>query len=143
MLSERTPAMARTPQDITDAELDVLQILWKEGPLPIRAITEALYGECRTSQYATVQKLLERLEAKGCVQRDRSANVHVFTAAIARDELVGRRLQAVAEELCDGSWTPLLTNLVQTKKLSEKDRQMLRQLIDDADAAKSKKRERK
>ena len=135
--------MARTPQNVTDAELDVLHILWKDGPLPIRPITEALYGECKTSQYATVQKLLERLESKECVKRDRSSNVHVFSATIERDELVGRRLQAVAEELCDGSWTPLLTNLVQTKKLSEQDRQMLRQLIDDADAAKSKKRERK
>ena len=132
--------MARTPQDITDAELDVLQVLWKDGPAPIRHITEALYGECKTSQYATVQKLLERLESKECVQRDRSENVHMFKATIGRDELVGRRLQAVAEELCDGSWTPLLTNLVQTKKLSEKDRKMLRQLIEDLDADKGKKR---
>src|SRR5262245_45624097 len=137
--------MARTPQDITDAELDVLQALWKDGPVPIRPITEALYGDCKTSQYATVQKLLERLEAKGCVVRDRTSNVHVFSAAIGRDELVGRRLQAVAEELCDGSWTPLLTNLVQKTKLSEKDRQMLRQMIDGVDAVKAKKskRERK
>jgi len=136
--------MPRTPQDITDAELDVLQVLWKEGPSPIRRITEALYGDCKTSQYATVQKLLERLEGKECVARDRTSNVHVFRAAIGRDELVGRRLQAVAEELCDGSWTPLLTNLVQKTKLSDKDRRMLRQLIDDADAGKKKsRRERK
>src|SRR5437016_3504965 len=137
--------MARTPQDITDAELDVLQVLWKHGALPIRRITELLYGDCKTSQYATVQKLLERLESKECIARDRSANVHVFSARIGRDELVGRRLQAVAEELCDGSMTPLLTHLVQTKKLSAKDRQMLRQLIDDFDPSKAKKagRERK
>lgn len=137
--------MARTPQDITDAELDVLQVLWKDGPLPIRPITEALYGDCKTSQYATVQKLLERLEAKECVERDRTSNVHKFSATVGRDELVGRRLQAVAEELCDGSWTPLLTNLAQKTKLSEKDRAMLRQMIDDAEAPKSKKprRERK
>ena len=50
-------------QDITDAELDVLQVLWKHGPLPIRRIAEGLYGDASTSQYATVQKLLERLEA--------------------------------------------------------------------------------
>jgi BlaI family transcriptional regulator, penicillinase repressor len=131
--------MARTPQDITDAELDVLQAIWKHGPLPIRRIADALYGDAKTSQYATVQKLLERLEAKQCVERDRSANVHVFSATIGRDELVGRRLQAVAQDLCDGSWTPLLTNLVQTKKLSEKDRQMLRRLIDDLDSGKAKK----
>jgi BlaI family transcriptional regulator, penicillinase repressor len=137
--------MARTPQDITDTELDVLQVLWKHGPLPIRRIAEFLYGNAKTSQYATVQKLLERLEVKECVARNRTANVHVFSAAIERDELVGRRLQAVAQELCEGSWTPLLTNLVQTKKLSEKDRQMLRQLIDDLGPGKAKKdrRERK
>jgi predicted transcriptional regulator len=137
--------MARTPQDITDAELDLLQLLWKHGPLTIRRLTELLYGDKKTSQYATVQKLLERLESKACVERDRTANIHVFTATIERDELVGRRLQAVAEDLCDGSWTPLLTNLVQMKKLTEEERQMLRQLIDEHDAGKAKKdrRERK
>lgn len=131
--------MARTPQDVTDAELDVLQVLWKHGPLAIRRITELLYSECKTSQYATVQKLLERLEAKECVVRDRSSNVHVFSAQVDREELVGRRLQAVAEELCEGSLTPLLTNLVQMQKLSAKERQMLRDLIDEHDAAKHKK----
>jgi BlaI family transcriptional regulator, penicillinase repressor len=120
-------------------------VLWKHGPLAIRRITELLYGDCKTSQYATVQKLLDRLESKECIARDRTSNIHVFSPRIGRDELVGRRLQAVAEKLCEGSWTPLLTNLVQTKKLSEKDRQMLRQLIDDHDFGKSKKdrRERK
>ena len=137
--------MARTPQDITDAELDVLQVLWKHGPLAIRRITELLYGDCKTSQYATVQKLLDRLESKECVAHDRTSNIHVFSPRIGRDELVGRRLQAVAEKLCEGSWTPLLTNLVQMKKLSDKDRQMLRQLIDDHEISKAKKdrRERK
>ena len=137
--------MARTPQDITDAELDVLQVLWKHGPLTIRRITELLYGDCKTSHYATVQKLLDRLESKECIARNRTSNIHVFSPRIGRDELVGRRLQAVAEKLCEGSWTPLLTNLVQMKKLSEKDRQMLRQLIDDHDFGKAKKhrRERK
>ena len=137
--------MARTPQHITDAELDLLHLLWKHGPLTIRRLTELLYGDSKTSQYATVQKLLERLESKACVQRDRTANVHVLRATIERDELVGRRLQAVAEDLCDGSWTPLLTNFVQTKKLTEEERQMLRQLINEHDALKAKKdrRERK
>ena len=137
--------MARTPQDITDAELDVLQVLWKHGPLTIRRITELLYGDCKTSHYATVQKLLDRLESKECIARNRTSNIHVFSPRIGRDELVGRRLQAVAEKLCEGSWTPLLTKLVQMKKLSEKDRQMLRQLIDDHEIGKAKKdrRERK
>src|SRR5438552_1595159 len=133
------PAMARTPQDITDAELAVLQVLWDLGSLPIRRITEVLYPEGRTAQYATVQKLLERLEGKECVARDRSGSVNIYKATIDRDDLVGRRLQAVAEKLCGGSWTPLLTHLMQIHKLSEKDRRALRDLIDDLDQSKSKK----
>ena len=132
--------MARTPQDITEAELAVLQVLWEHGPLPIRRITDLLYPEGKTAQYATVQKLLERLEAKEGVRRDRSTAVHIFEATLDRDELVGRRLRQVAEQLCGGSWTPLLTHLVQTERLSSEDRNALRQLVDELDQRKAKRR---
>jgi predicted transcriptional regulator len=125
--------MGRTPQDITDAELAVLQVLWDGGPATIRRLVDVLYPQGGASQYATVQKLLERLEGKGCVRRDRGGSVHVFSPVIDRAELVGRRLQSVAEKLCGGSWTPLLTHLVQAKKLSSEDRQALRALIDELD----------
>src|SRR5438876_4765428 len=95
--------MARKPQDVTDAELGVLQVLWENGPLPIRRLTEALYPEGKTAHYATVQKLLDRLEAKGYIRRDRSASVHVFAAAVGRGELIGRRLKTIADKLC-GEW---------------------------------------
>jgi predicted transcriptional regulator len=134
--------MARTPHDVTDAELAILQVLWEKGPLPIRRITQILYPGGKTAQYSTVQKLLERLEAKDCVARDRSSAVHVFRAAIDRADLVGRRLRQVAEKLCGGSWTPLLMHLVNTEQLSAKDRQALRQLVDELDdrTAKSERR---
>jgi BlaI family penicillinase repressor len=131
--------MGRTPQDITDAELAVLQVLWDEGACSIRQITDLLYPDGRAAQYATVQKLLERLEAKECVRRDRSGSSHRFAASIDRDVLIGRRLQSVAEKLCGGSWTPLLTHLVQHQKLSARDRQALRDLVEDLDASRSKK----
>jgi predicted transcriptional regulator len=130
--------MARTPQDITDAELAVLQVLWDLGPATIRQLTAVLYPDGKTAHYATVQKLLERLEDKECVRRDRSNPVHVFTAAVDRDELVGRRLQSLAEKLCGGSWTPLLTHLVQRRKLTTEERQALRDLVDQLDQSKSK-----
>ena len=125
--------MARTPQDITDAELAVLQALWDHGPQPIRRITDLLYPAGTASHYATVQKLLERLEAKGYVERTRAGNVLIFAAAVGRDDVIGQRLQTLAEKLCGGSWTPLLTHLVQAEKLSAEDRQALRQLIDELD----------
>lgn len=123
--------MARTPQDITETELDILQVLWERGPQTIRRITDELYPGGKVAQYATVQKLLERLQAKDCVRRARADGVNVFEATLAREELVGRRLRAVAEQLCGGSWTPLLTHLVQAERLSSDDRRTLRQLVDD------------
>jgi predicted transcriptional regulator len=128
--------MARTPQDITDAELAVLQVLWDAGATTIRQLTDTLYPQGGSAYYATVQKLLERLERKGWVHRDRSAAAHLFSAALNREELIGRRLRAVAEKLCGGSLTPLLTHLVRTTRLSGRERQELRSLIDDLDREK-------
>jgi predicted transcriptional regulator len=125
--------MARTPQDITDAELAVLQVLWEEGPATIRRLTDVLYTPGSVAHYATVQKLLERLELKECVTRERRPAGHLFAAAISRDDLIGRRLRAVAEKLCGGSLTPLLTHLMRTTRLSASERLELRGLIEELD----------
>jgi predicted transcriptional regulator len=125
--------MNRELQDLPDAELAVLQQLWEQGAATIRQLSETIYPQGTEAHYATVQKLLERLESKGCVRRDRRALAHVFTASIDRDALIGRRLEAVAERLCGGSLTPLLTNLVRSKRLTAKERRELRKLMDDLD----------
>ena len=56
--------MARTPQDITDAELAVLTLLWEQGRCTVRYLTDTIYPGGSGAHYATVQKLLERLENK-------------------------------------------------------------------------------
>src|SRR5581483_3295742 len=125
--------MARTPQDVTDAELAVLELLWKQGPATIRMLADAIYPRGTSAHYATVQKLLERLEAKGFVSKARGPAAHTYSAAVDREELIGRRLQATAEKLCGGSLTPLLIHLVKARRLSSKERQELRSLIDELD----------
>ena len=124
----------RDPLSVTDTELAILEVLWSDGGASIGEITHKLYGKRTTSRYATVQKLLERLEAKGCVTRDRQSFAHRFTAAVARDDLIGHRLQEVAEKLCDGSLTPLLLHLAEAAKLSPEDRKRLLALIDESEA---------
>jgi predicted transcriptional regulator len=125
--------MARSPQDVTEKELAILQVLWDRGPATIRQITDLLYPEGGAAHYATVQKLLDRLDAKGYVTRDRTPPAHAFAAAVDRADLIGRRLQAMAEQLCGGSMTPLLTHLVRGRRLSARERQDLRELIDELD----------
>jgi predicted transcriptional regulator len=125
--------MPREAQDITEAELAVMQRLWEIGRASIRQLTDSLYGaDAGPAQYATVQKQLERLQAKAFVQRDRSLYVHVFSPTVNRDELIGRRIRAMAEKLCGGSLVPILSHLARTRGLSPKERQALRQLIDSA-----------
>lgn len=117
------------PPDVTDAELNVLRALWDAGPQPIRSLTDALYPGGGASHYATVQKLLERLESKGCVARNRAATPHVFAPAVTRDSFLGGQLRAVADRLCGGSLAPLLTHLVQPGQLSDDERKELRRLL--------------
>ena len=123
--------MPRKPRDVTDAELSVLQVLWDRETATTREMTDLLYPEGDVSEYATVKKLLARLEAKNCVARDDSQKVNVFRATVQRDELIGRRLQEVVDSLCDGTWSPLLTQLVNAEGLTRKQQQMLDALIDD------------
>jgi predicted transcriptional regulator len=118
-------------QSVTEAELSILEFLWSAGPSTKRAIADALYPEQHDSGVATVQKLLERLEAKGHVLRDRTSMAHVFSAAVPKNEFVGRQLEAVAEKLSGGSLAPLVMHLVEGRRLTKRERAKLRALLDE------------
>src|SRR5579871_4573267 len=117
-------------KDVSDGELAVLEILWSQGPTAIRQITDQLYPDGSPAHYATVQKQLERLGEKGFVQRDRSLHVHLFSATVARQDLIGRRVRAVIDKLCGGSLVPLLSHLAHSKELSPAERKALRNLVE-------------
>jgi predicted transcriptional regulator len=123
--------MPRTPQDVTDTELAILQVLWDQPAATRRQITDVLYPGGDTAHYATVQKLLERLESKGYVRHERCEGVLRFTAAVDREQYISRRLLDMADKLCGGSLTPLLMNLVRAKPLSVQELEELRALLDE------------
>jgi predicted transcriptional regulator len=121
--------MGRPPQEApSEAELAVLQVLWERGEATRRDIADVLYPGGGPSHYTTVQKLLERLERKGFVQRTESEAVRTFVALVDRDELIRQRLLDVAK-LCGGSLTPLLMNLVRTRPLTSKELEELRDFV--------------
>ncbi len=123
---------------LTEAQFAVLEALWRDGPQTIRQLTATLYPPQTTSDYGTVQKLLEQLEEKGCATRDRSEMAHVFSATADQGDLIDAQLQEMAERLCDGSLTPVLMHLVEGARLSKRDRETLRRLLDEAKQGKSK-----
>jgi len=126
-----------TTRDVTTAELAILEELWQHQRMTIKDLAQRLYGASTPSDIATVQKLLGRLENKKCVARDREKWPQEFFATIDRDELIGERLQATADELCEGAMGTLLTHLVQSKQLSSRERQRLRKLLDQLDDTKT------
>jgi predicted transcriptional regulator len=123
--------MAVPKSMITEAELDVLKVLWREQPLTSRELTEQLYGEVNRSSLGTVQKLVSRLQEKEMVLRDRSGTAHMFLAAVSREEVAGMQLEEFANKLSGGSLSPFVTHLVRSRRLSNREKEEIRRLLDE------------
>ena len=118
-----------TDRPVTDTELAVLRHLWRRGEATVRAIAEDLYPDGGASAQATVQKLLERLAAKGCVERHRQGRAFVFSAQVTRDDLAERRLRDIADTFYGGTLTPLLSHLVEGGRRDADDVGQLRRWV--------------
>jgi BlaI family transcriptional regulator, penicillinase repressor len=119
-------------EPVTEGELSILEVIWKKGTPTSRDIADAIYDKVSDSKMASVQTLLERLEAKGYVSRDRTDRAHRFQALVSREDFLRHRLQGLADRHCDGAIVPLVTTLLRSKKgLSKKSGEQLRQLIDE------------
>jgi predicted transcriptional regulator len=117
---------------LSEAEREVLKVLWDHGPGNVRAIKAVLERRGRRWAYTTVATLLQRLAAKQCITSDPSAIPHVYRAIVSREEMLERRLKDAADELCDGQTVPLMLALVQAGRFSAEELARLRRLLDDA-----------
>jgi BlaI family transcriptional regulator, penicillinase repressor len=124
-----------SPPGLSEAEIEVLKVLWDLGPSPVRVINRELAARGRRLAYTTVSTYLLRLANKGCVASDTSAVPHVYRAAVSRDELVGRRLREAADELCDGDAVPLVLALVQRHRFTPEELARFQRLLDEASTA--------
>ena len=115
---------------LANAELAIMNLLWREDRLTARQIREQLYPDAAKSQHGTVQRLLQRLEDKGYVERDRNLPVHFFSAVISRQAYACSQLESLAARLTGGSLAPLITHLVEAKRLSREHIDRLRAILD-------------
>ncbi|MHC5039224.1 MAG: BlaI/MecI/CopY family transcriptional regulator, partial [Planctomycetota bacterium] len=116
---------------LANAELAVMELLWGQDRLTARHLRERLYPDANKAQHGTVQRLLQRLEDKGFVKRDRELPVHLFSAVISRRDYAAAQLESLADKLTGGSLAPLITHLMEKKKLSQKEIKALRQILDE------------
>ena len=115
---------------LANAELAVMNLLWQNERLTARQIREQLYPDATRAQHGTVQRLLQRLEDKGYVERDRTLSVHFFSAAISRQTYAGTQLESLAAKLTAGSFAPLITHLVEQKRISRDEIDRIRAVLD-------------
>jgi BlaI family penicillinase repressor len=125
MMSKSPGTMPRP----TEAELELLQILWEKQPATVREIYTALNLE-RASGYTTVLKLLQIMTAKGLVLRDEANRAHVYRAAIRQEEMQSRMLRDLSLRLFSGSAAQLALHALEMEPASRSELEEIRALID-------------
>jgi BlaI family penicillinase repressor len=125
--------------NVSDAELDVLKILWEHGPATVRDVEARLKRRRRRWAYTTLLTLLTRLRDKGCVvseKSDKAGAAHVFRATVSRDQLLRNGLAGLADRICDGTAGPLVHALVQGQQFSAEEIASFRKLLDELEGKK-------
>ncbi len=121
-----------TQPPLANAELAIMHLLWQANDrMTARQLREQLYPDPTKAQHGTVQRLLQRLEDKGYIERDRTIAVHFFSAVISRQTYAGQQLESLADKLTAGSFAPLITHLVETKKISRDEIERIRAILDE------------
>ncbi len=122
--------MPEKPPRPTDAELEILTVLWSRGPSTVRDIHEVI-AERKPTQYTTVLKLLQIMAEKGLVRRNEKQRAHVYEAARPREwtqrQIAGDLLQRAFE----GSARELVLGALSARKASREELAGIRRLLDE------------
>jgi len=123
---------------MSDAEREVLKVLWDHGPLAVRDVLDRLTEQGQEWSRSTVITLLQRLEKKGYVGSDKSRFAYVFRALVSREEVMHARMTDIAGELCDGNALPLVLAFAERHRFSNEELARFRQMIDALEAKRGK-----
>ena len=123
---------------MSDAEREVLKVLWDDGPLAVRDALARLTERGLEWTRSTVITLLQRLERKGYVLSDKSQHAFIFRAAVSREQEMHLRMQDLAGELCGGDAVPLVLAFAERHRFSAEELARFREMIDSLEAKRGK-----
>jgi predicted transcriptional regulator len=117
---------------ISDAESQVMEVLWREQPLSAEDVVEAL---SRTTDWRepTVKTLLNRLLRKRAISAERDGRRYLYRPLLTRADYVHAQSKSLLDRLFDGRVAPLVAHFSERRKLSRKDLAELRRLIEELD----------
>ncbi len=114
----------------TDAELEILRVLWQRGPSTVRHVQEEL-SRSRESGYTTVLKLLQIMIDKGLVLRDESQRSHVYRARHKQEQTQRQLVSDLLSRAFGGSADQLVMQALRAKKVSGEELAEIRKLLDE------------
>lgn len=117
--------MTRTPP-ITDAEWDVMNVLWEQSPRTAMEVAEVLQRHPKT-----VKTLLGRLARKGVLRYREEGNRYLYSAAIPRQRYVRDESASFIDRVFGGETTPALLHFVRSSRLSQEEIDELRRILDE------------
>ena len=112
----------------TKTELEVLQVLWKNGPSTVRMVHDTLNKEKQAVGYTTTLKLMQVMTEKGMLSRDESDMKHIYKAALVEQKTKGFMLGRFLDSMYNGSVSELVMALVDNEKTSEKEMAVLKEM---------------
>ena len=118
------------PPRISDAEWLVMKVAWGLKTVTAKQVVDALADEIGW-KLQTVQTLMTRLVQKGALSADKSAREHVFTPLVTEQECRQAASRSFLARVFDGEITPFLACLLERKKLSRKEAEELRRILED------------
>src|SRR5579864_4667702 len=103
----------------TKTEMDVLQVLWRNGPSTVRFVHDKLNEQKEVVQYTSTLKLMQVMREKGMLNRDETNMKHVYSAAVAEDQVKSSLLGRFVDSMYNGSPSSLMLALLNNDKTSE------------------------
>ena len=119
--------MRELPQ-ISEAEFEVMKVIWKYAPINTNEITEKLTQTTNWSP-KTIQTLIKRLVSKKALTYEKQSRVFVYTPLVKEDEYIRRESNTFLNLFYDGNITSMLASYLEDDKLSETEIDTLRSLL--------------
>ena len=121
--------MRSATPDISDAEWDVMKVVWDHGPLTSGDVVRRL-GDEKHWKPRTIKTLLSRLVQKGAVAAEETGGRFLYSAKVAREALARREAKSFLTRVFDGAVAPALVHFIQEAELSQKDLAELKKILD-------------
>ena len=119
--------MGDLPQ-ISEAEFEVMKIVWKHAPISTNEITDRLLQTTNWSP-KTIQTLIKRLVTKGALSYETQSRVFVYTPLVKENEYVSQESNSFLKRFYNGDITAMLSAYIENDKLSETEINALRSLL--------------